>query len=163
MGRDAGNKYNVLRTAEQRKLISEILNVIDAGQLGAVAPLSPALSNNNPAVRYWAATAMGLSGTQTDTMSLEPLLADESAGVRIAAALATCRLQPNAADVSRLADEIASGNYITGMYALRALELLGTGVSASQTAAVIEARESPYEFTRRIARRFSNTLNDVDR
>ena len=58
---------------------------------------------------------------------------------------------------SNLADEITSENLLTGMYAIRALEM--TGAIARDHGDVIRAaQDSPYEFTRRIARRLSQTL-----
>ncbi len=159
MGRDAGNKYDLLHAAEHHRLIPEILRVLDTSDFGSVEAVVSDLSHDSPAVRFWAATAIGLLGSRRDATHLTPLLEDKSSGVRVAAALARCRLEPNEADVSRLADAISSANYITGLYALRALELLGPAISASQKAAVVDAQENPYEFTRRIARRFSRRFN----
>jgi len=163
MGRDAGNKYKLLRTPEQRSLIPEILRALDTSHFGGTESLTTELSHDHAAVRYWAATAVGLNDNSSLARHLMPLLADESSGVCVAAALAHCRLARNKSDVSRLAGMIPNANYITGMYAIRALEQLGPDVSAPQAAAVDEARDSPYEFTRRIARRLSSSFSAGER
>jgi HEAT repeat protein len=74
--------------------------------------------------------------------------------VRIAAALALSRLgrPEDGADV--ILKTIEDDNWLAGMYAIRALEWSGIRTPAAQ-AAVKRAFDSPYEFTRRIAKRLS--------
>ena len=56
--------------------------------------------------------------------------------------------------VPELAKLIEHRNLLTGMYAIRALEQLGP-VAKTASAEVKRAEKSPYEFTRRFARRLA--------
>ena len=93
---------------------------------------------------------------------LAPLLKDGDGGVRVAAALARCRLGATPQDVTLLAREVENDNRVVGMYAIRALELIGPDLAAQQAAVIKAAQQSPYEFTRRIARRLTAKLGDAD-
>jgi hypothetical protein len=60
--------------------------------------------------------------------------------------------------VELLGKETENANFIVGMYAIRALELLGPKVAAAEVDTIRAAQDSPYEFTRRIARRMTAKL-----
>ena len=108
-------------------------------------------------MRYWAATGLGILGEAAAAKPLGERLRDSSGAVRVAAALALCRLGEPETAVQTLIDEIDNSNLIVGMYAMRALELSGVD-SPEVRKAVEEAKDSPYEFTRRIAKRLSAAL-----
>ena len=158
LGNQLGNKYLVMQDESRRDLVPQLLTVIDAGDRGDTEQLVEALQHHSPSVRYWAATGLGLQGDRSHRRVLAPLLKDSFGGVRVAAALARCRLKPSSADVALLANEIGSDNYIVGMYAIRALELLGPEVAAAESETIRAAQTGPYEFTRRIAKRFTSKL-----
>ena len=145
----------------QKQLVPEILQIFDASDQGDTLTLVQALTHKNPAVRYHAATGLGLQGDSTHLRFLAPLLNDEYEGVRVAAALARGRLDSESRDSALLAEEITSDNYLVGMYAIRALELLGTDVAARHSAAINAAGKSPFDFTRRIADRLSASLKSA--
>lgn len=99
----------------------------------------------------------GAQSRAVKTLSRKKLL-DPYAGVRVAAALALCRLgQPDEA-VPLLIREIDGPNYVAGMYAIRGLELSGVDTLAVRKAAA-KAQENPYEFTRRIATWMTRNFN----
>lgn len=158
LGRAAGSKRALFRTAEQRQLIPEILSVLDSAYAANFSQVVQALSHPHPAMRWWGASRLGLSGNIRQVKALRPLLADDDAGVRVAAALACCRLQSAPTDIKRLAEAVTSPNYAVGLHAIRALELLGPQVSGSARQTIEAARQSPYEFTRRIATRYATAL-----
>lgn len=154
MGRKYGNKYFVLQKPENRDLVRELIEVIEAAERGDKAALLVALDSDCPSRRYWAATGLGILG---DRAAIEPLskrIADPSAAVRIAAALALCKLGKQETYARTIIDEIDNRNLIVGMYAIRALEISGADSPAARKAAE-KATKSPYEFTRRIARRIA--------
>jgi arylsulfatase A-like enzyme len=161
LGKEAGNKYFVLQKDAQKDLVPEILVVMEASDRGDVGALITALQHTSPAIRYWAATGLGLCGRKSDTTHLAPLTKDPYGGVRVAAALARCRLKPTPQDVELLGRETENANFIVGMYAVRALELLGPKVAAAEVETIRAAQNSPYEFTRRIARRLTAKLEST--
>jgi HEAT repeat protein len=87
---------------------------------------------------------------------------DDDPAVRVAAALALCRLGEHATGASLLADHIGHDNLIVGMYAIRALEQIGVE-ARSQLPAIKAAQQSSYEFTRRYARRLAQNLAEANR
>ena len=87
---------------------------------------------------------------------LAPLSRDPSSGVRVATALAMCRLWDKTY-TGVLANEMTNENLLTGMYAIRALELTETA-ARPHLEAIRAAKNSGYEFTRRIALRLSGKL-----
>jgi hypothetical protein len=152
-GNRYGNKYHVLQQAENKTLIGDVLKVIDATDSRVWVE---GLQSRQPSIRYWSATALGVRGGAAHIDDLKSLTHDSSSGVRVAASLAMFRLGDESS-VSALAAEITNKNVLTGMYAIRALEM--TGANAREHAAAIRAaQDSRYEFTRRIARRLSQTL-----
>ncbi len=158
LGREAGMKYRLMETNKQKELIPEILAVLDASNRGRLSLLVASLQNSSPAIRYWAAEGLGIHGDVSHIRHLAPLVKDRYEGVRVAALLARCRLDPTLKDVKLLAGEINSDNYIVGMYAIRALEILGPTMASPQSKLIFSARKSPFEFTRRIATRLSTAM-----
>ena len=115
-----------------------------------------ALTSESPVLRYWAVTILGIRGNASHRQLLTALCNDSSSGVRVAAALAICRLgDPVGSKV--LAAEIGNQNLLTGMYAIRALELTGP-MAAPHRDVIRAAMKSRYEFTRRIATRLNKNL-----
>jgi hypothetical protein len=163
LGRAAGNKYFVLRDPSRKHLVGELLSLIEAADAGDMPKVIAALSHESSAMRYWAATRLGLQGDRKHLELLAPLTSDPDGGVRVAAALARCRIDATPQDVALLAEEVGNENRPVGMYAIRALELIGPEIAATQAGVVRAAQQSPYEFTRRIARRLNTKLGELDR
>ncbi|HIF34009.1 MAG TPA: sulfatase [Planctomycetaceae bacterium] len=154
LGAKFGSKYRVLQREENRTLIRDLLRVIDATESQV---LVDGLKSEQDSIRYWAATSLGVRGDAASVDDLAPMLRDSSSGVRVAASLAMFRLG-KAGAAKALANEIANDNLLTGLYAIRALEMTGDNALPHSTA-ILAACNSPYEFTRRIARRLSDTLD----
>ncbi|MEO2031444.1 MAG: sulfatase-like hydrolase/transferase [Planctomycetaceae bacterium] len=159
LGREAGNKYRLMKTHAQKELVPEILAVLDAGNRGRLGLLISSLQHSSPAIRYWAAEGLGIHGDASHIRHLAPLVRDTYGGVRVAAVLARCRLGATPEDVELLANEINSDNFIVGMYAIRALEILGPDLATHQSVLIRSATKNPFEFTRRIAARLSVKLD----
>ncbi len=153
-GKSCGNKYGILQQEENKNLTCNILRTITASDRGDVKALNAALKSKEPAIRYWAATGLGVLGDKAAILPLSKKVTESSAPIRVAAALALCRLGEGTKYAGALIDEIENDNLITGMHAIRALELSGVD-NPSVRKAVEKARKNPYEFTRRIAKRMS--------
>jgi len=159
LGRRYDNKYAVLQQPENRDLAGKLIEVIEAGESGRSETLYRALESPRASIRYWAATWLGNHGDKAAVSKLREAAKDDSAAVRIAAALALAKLGHAEKYAPVLADHLDEENLISGMYAARALEALGS--EASRVLPAIEkARKNQYEFTRRLARRLSAKLSD---
>ena len=161
MGREAGNKYFVLKQPQNQDLNSSLWDLIEEGEQGNQRVLASALQSEQPALRYWGATLAGLYWPEAAS-ALQPLLDDRSPSVRIAAALALCRLGQNQFSET-LADEIDNSNLLVGLYAIRALELSGLNQARRFSSRIEQVESNPYEFTRRIARRLTRRLQETSR
>lgn len=155
LGRKHGNKYHVLKQEENSNLLRRLIGVIEAGQRGDRPVLLDALGSERASVRYWAATWLGNLQEKSASSTLIELTKDSTPAVRVAAALALCKLGHHQRYVSLLAEHIESDNLITGMYAIRELEQVGPP-ARSVLPAIKEARDNRYEFTRRFARRLTS-------
>lgn len=153
LGDRYGSKYQVLQQEEHKTLIRDTLRLIDAADPRVVLA---GLQSDHASIRYWAATMLGVSGDSEHRDQLMPLTRDPSSGVRVAASLALFRLGDTTV-AENLAAEIDNKNLLTGMYAIRALEMTGPS-AASHRETILAARKSQYEFTRRIARRLTVKL-----
>ena len=157
LGRKYGSKYHVLQQEENTQLVRRLIEVVDAGQRGDRSALLEALESEGASLRYWAASWLGNLGDRSAAEHLTGFTNDPTPAVQLAAALALCKLGRHKQYLPLLAEHIESENLVTGMYAIRALEQLGPAARAVLPA-IQRARENPYEFTRRIARRLAVSL-----
>jgi len=157
LGRRYGSKYQVLQQANNNTLGQQLIEVIVAGEQGDRQALRAAISSKRPSLRYWGATWLGHLKSKQDKEKLVALTRDPVPAVRVAAALSLARMGDQQTYLPLLASHIKADNLLTGMYAIRALEQLGPAASAVLPA-IEKARNSPYEFTRRFAKRLSSQL-----
>ena len=136
-------------------MVPDLIAIMEAGEKGQVARLRQGLKNKSPAIRYWAATWLGVQGNVDASNVLVKATSDPILAVRIAAALALSRIGQSQKGEDVILQTIDDGNWLAGMYAIRALEWSGIRTPAA-LAAVTKAKDNPYEFTRRIAKRLSS-------
>lgn len=108
------------------KAIVQTMRQMQAGEERDRARLRKELSSERASMRYWAATWLGVLGDPSVASQLEKLTGDETPAVRVAAALALCRLGQHKTYAPVLVDHIDDENLIVGMYAIRALEQIGS-------------------------------------
>lgn len=154
LGKRYRSKFHILTQPENKTLVRDLINIIEAGENQNVARLLKGLEDEAPSVRYWAATWLGNQKKFDAGRALIKTTGDADPTVRIAAALALSRLGQPQNGASIILKTIEDDNWLAGMYAIRALEWSGIRTPAAQ-AAVNRALDSPYEFTRRIAKRLS--------
>ena len=154
LGRKYGSKYSVLQQEENARLVQRLIEVIEAGESGNHSALFEALESDRDSLRYWAATWFGNLQDRSAIKPLIELANDPVLAVRVAAALALCKLGRHRQYLPLLAKHIESQNLIVGLYAIRSLDQLGPAAKIVLPA-IKKARGNPYEFTRRIARRLA--------
>jgi arylsulfatase A-like enzyme len=155
LGRRNKSKYHILTQPENATMVRDLIDIIVAGETGNVAHLLRGLEDENPSVRYWAATWLGNQKVADASKVLNQATGDRVPAVRVAAALALSRLGQPEQGIPIILETIEDENWLAGMYAIRALEWSGVRSPAAHVA-VKRAVHSPYEFTRRIANRLSN-------
>ena len=141
LGREAGNKY----AADIQ--IEGLFDVFAAD----TSALRGFAKSADSATRYWTAVWLGVNGD--GKAELEKLVEDDVPAVRVAAAQALVKLG-DSDRLRDLVDLINDPNLLVGMYALRAIEELGDA-GRPYKAEIAAAQKSPYEFSRRIARRLT--------
>jgi arylsulfatase A-like enzyme len=154
LGKEYGTKYAILRVVEHPALMRELIAIAEATRRRDRAPLLHALGSEKPAVRYQACTALGMLGDPAARASLQGLLADDFASVRIAAVLALARLGETDDIAAALARELDDDNLPVTHYAVHALG--ATGIDTPEVREIIEGATSHrYVFTRSLARQLS--------
>ena len=154
LGRNYGSKLQILTQPENNTLVRDLLDIIDAGERHDVGDLLDGLNDESPSVCYWAATWLGNRKVTDAGDALLETTSHADPMVRVAAALALCRLGRPSDGAEIILKTIEDDNWLAGMYAIRALEWSGIRTPAAH-AAVKRALGSPYEFTRRIAKRLA--------
>jgi len=124
-----------------------------AHEPGAAAALFAALDNADSAVRYWAVVAVGRMGAAARPAEgkLELLLGDPAPEVRIWAAFALARLGHRDQGVNALIKELSNPEKGARLYAVTALDELGTQARAA-IPALKKATADEFDYVQRIAR-----------
>jgi HEAT repeat protein len=135
-----------------------IIDVIEAGERQDVGGLTLAVNHEHPAVRWWAATGLGNAGDTSVIAKLNPLLDDPYHGVRVAAAQSLCQLGDVETGLPVLEAGIDHENTFVGMYAIRAIELLGEKARPAEST-IRRAEQGRSDEIRRIAKRLSAKLS----
>ncbi len=159
LGRQYGSKYAVLKQPENEGLIREAIETIHKGERRNIDALVEALESPRPTIRYWAATWLGNSQEPSVAQRLQESLKDENATVRVAAALALCKLGEAEAGLPTLQKEIENPNLLVGLYAIRGLEEIGPAADPALPA-IQHARQSAYDPTSRVAVRLTAQLGN---
>ena len=157
LGREAGTKYDAFLKTDRSEQTKRLIDVITAGEANDAKSLLEFAESEDASARYWAAVWLGVNKTKNAKAALKKLAADETPAVRVAAAQAMVKLG-DGEQIKRLIHHIDDPNYLVGMYALRAIEELGDAGKRYKSE-ISATQNSPYEFSRRIARRLTNKWN----
>ena len=153
LGREAGSKYHAFLKTDRSEQTKRLIRVIEAGEANDRRALLSFAESKDASTRYWAAVWLGVNQSKSAKKTLEALMDDEAPAVQVAATQALVKLGYENR-MKALVDHLHDPNYLVGMYALRAIEELGSAGKAYR-AEIAAAQESPYEFSRRIARRLT--------
>lgn len=157
LGRKAGTKYDAFRKTDRSDQTQLLIDVITAGEAKDRSSLLAFAESEDASARYWAAVWLGVNKTKGAKIALTKLAADNTPAVCVAAAQAMVKLGDEQ-QIKKLIDYVDDPNYLVGMYALRAIEELGDAGKRYKSE-ISAAQNSPYEFSRRIARRLTNKWN----
>ena len=159
IGRQAGSKHDAFRDSghpdqtHRRDQTQRLIDTITAGEQNKASTLLEFAKSEDPSTRYWAAVWLGVNKVTQGRQALQSLVTDKTPAVRVAAAQALIRLGDDA-QLQVIVDHINDPNLLVGMYALRAIEELGDR-GKRFSADIAAAKESKYEFSRRIAKRLT--------
>ncbi len=158
------SRYAILRRRENKDLIKQILKVIELGEQGkmAVGKLIKAMEDKRPSVRWWAARKLGNLGNEAKVARdvLTGALKDSSAGVRVASALALCKMDRQDKALPVLLSELKNSDEVVRHYAALALEDIGEKAYPALEA-LKAARDDKYDYVQRIANRLVSVLQET--
>ena len=160
LGKQYGNKSNVLAAPENKDLQLDCFQMLETAALGDIPGMLGGLTHTRPEVRFWAAYGLGNVGKLDDNAitALGNALRDVSDPVAIAAARALCLSGMAEPALQVLIDNLDNDNLITGMYAIRFIEDLPLSLIHQTIPDLTQAVESRYAFTGRIAQRLLQNL-----
>jgi arylsulfatase A-like enzyme len=153
-GKAAGNKFSIMKDPKNKDLLKDILTVVDACDAGNEERIKVSLSSTEPTIRFWAARTTGSLKISELKDQLKEMLKDKDGTVRTAAAQSLYQLGDKSG-LHVLAKDITNENLLVGMYAIRALEAIGPDAKDETGDAIKAAKKSPYEFTKRVAKRLT--------
>ena len=158
LGKQHGNKFYVLQQEENCDLTRQCIETMELFERNDVSGLLKALKHEKASVRFWAAYGLGnIPEPASDVIpSVRAALEDETDAVKIVAARALCRLEQEEPALKILEDNLENQNLIVGLYAALFIEDLDEESIRKVLPSIEEAKESPYEFTRRVAVRLSD-------
>lgn len=158
IGRQAGTKYEAFLRSDRNEQTQRLIDTITAGEGNDVSTLLKFARSEDPSTRYWAAVWLGVNHTEAGRPTLHTLVSDETPAVRVAAAQSLVKLGDDT-KLKTLVDLINDPNLLVGMFALRAIEELGD-LGKPFCSEIAAAQQSPYEFSRRIAKRLTIKWSD---
>jgi uncharacterized sulfatase len=170
--REIGHRYGILRQEGGDDLSRRVAEtaVLASGGPTALNELTAALSDEDSAVRYWAATGIGNIGVDAAAMAddVRSLLSDASPVVRVAAARALCRMQQPEDALPVLARILEDGEQWERLHAAIVLDEIDEQarpvIDAMQAA--LEPRAELYangKYTVRVINRALNQLEGTER
>jgi arylsulfatase A-like enzyme len=158
-----GTKYDIPRKRENRELVGDILEVIEAGERGrsGINELVRAMNDKRPSIRWWAARSLGNLCLEAKCIEavhvLSQALKDDSPSVRVEAARALCKMDLEAKGLPVLIEGLKNEDQIVCHYAALALEDIGEKAQPALEALEV-ARNDKYEYVKRISNRLVGTL-----
>lgn len=161
--REYGTEYDVPRQRENRRLVSDIIEVIEAGEQGraGIKELVTAMNDERPSIRWWAARSLGNMGLYAKCVeaagALRRSLKDGSRAVRVEAARGLCKMDLEGEGLPVLIEELSGSDQIVRHYAALALEDIGEKARPA-LAALERARGDKYEYVMRVSNRLVAAL-----
>lgn len=161
--KNAGARYEILRSPSGDEMVMTLVDIAAKASEGmdAAPDLLRALSHEDSAIRYWAATGLGNIGPEAQSSSSEALsaaLEDSSPNVRIAAARALCRMGQLKKGLPVLQGELESSHQWGRLAAAIALDELDEAARPAIDALKRALEDQPNKYIVRVANRAVNDL-----
>jgi uncharacterized sulfatase len=163
LAKDVQSRFDILRQKENTETLKQIFslaelrrkNVTDTGDLVA------ALQDKRPSVRWWAARLIGNMGSEAKAAEavLIEALKDGSAGVRVEAARALCKMDLDDKGLPVLLTELKNADQVVRHYASLAFEDIGEKARPALDALKL-ARNDKYGYVKRLTNRVVRLLQD---
>jgi arylsulfatase A-like enzyme len=158
------SRYDIFRRKENAGLLKSILRVVNLDIRGETAApsLTTMMSDDRSEVRWWAAMELGNLGAKARSAEavLAGALSDSSAGVKVAAARALCKMDAEEKGLPALMQALSNKDQVVRHYAALALEDIGEKARPA-LGTLRRARGDKYEYVRRVADRLVSVLEDT--
>ncbi|MHC4865949.1 MAG: sulfatase-like hydrolase/transferase [Planctomycetota bacterium] len=165
LARKCDSRFAVLRQKENDDILKRILSIVEFGRPNVMATgsLITALEDKRPSVRWWAARLLGNSAAVASPAEgrLSSALKDSSAGVRVEAARALCKMHRQEEGLPLLLTELKNSDQVVRHYAALALEDIGQKARPALDA-IKAAKDDKYGYVRRLADRLVRVLEDQE-
>lgn len=164
---DVPATWEILRqSGDGSELIAKLVEVATKASQGteAIPDLTAALAHEDPAIRYWGATGLGnFADAAKDTAAkLEPLLADPTPAVRIAAGRALCRMGITEKALPLLGRELSGDLEWARLEASIALDYLEEAARPVLPELKKALKNQPNKYIIRVANRAVNDLEGTE-
>ena len=152
-GKQYGSKYQILKASENKNLVAQLIEIIEAGERGDFSKIKAGLKSEISEIRYWAVKAVGNQKIDELKQEVLNLLADENPSVRVSAAESAAQFGEFQKACDVLNQELFNQNLLVGLYAIRSIEAIRLPARPFVKEEVKKALNSKYEFTKRVAKR----------
>ena len=164
---NSGSRFEILNnTKRSRQALSRLVDMATEASNGpsALQKLSAGLNDQDPSVRYWAATGIGNIGTAAADAqpAIKKALIDTSPSVRIAAARAAAKLGDSTAAIRVLEQELASDHQWGRLAAAIVLDEMDEQARAALPALKKALEGQPNKYIVRVANRAINELENTN-
>jgi uncharacterized sulfatase len=164
---NSGSRFEILNnTKRSRQALSRLVDMATEASNGpsALQKLSAGLNDQDPSVRYWAATGIGNIGTAAADAqpAIKKALIDTSPSVRIAAARAAAKLGDSTAAIRVLEQELASDHQWGRLAAAIVLDEMDEQARPALPALKKALENQPNKYIVRVANRAINELENTN-
>jgi arylsulfatase A-like enzyme len=165
LAKDVQSRFDILRQKENTETLKQILSLAELRRknLTDTGDMVAALQDKRPSVRWWAARLIGNMGSEAKAAEavLIGALKDGSAGVRVEAARALCKMDLDDEGLPVLLTELKNSDQVVRHYAALALEDIGRKAGPALEA-IKAAKDDKYGYVRRLADRLVRVLEDEE-
>ena len=163
----AGSRFAILNgNADAADTLRRLVDIATKASTGleALGDLRVGLSDQDPSVRYWAATGIGNIGVSASSAKSEILgaLADSSPSVRIAAARAAAKLGESDAALKTLGKELRSDHEWGRLAAAIVLDEMDRQAAPAAADLKDALEDQPNKYIIRVANRALNELHGTN-
>lgn len=164
---NSGSRFEILNSGQESgQALGRLVDMATEASNGvdALQKLTTGLNDEDPSVRYWAATGIGNIGSAAANSlpAISKALTDTSPSVRIAAARAAAKLGETTAAISVLEQELASDHQWGRLAAAIVLDEMDEQARTALPALKQALENQPNKYIVRVANRAINELENTN-